>query len=286
MQTIPSDRTAIDDAYDNAAHFPDVPEWRERWAHRNADRVAGPGEQIDLAYGPEPKQRLDLFRSATPDTSVTAIFFHGGFWTRNSKETFRFLVDGFHAAGLNVAFAAYSLAPDARMSQIVSDAELATRWLGANLSQLGLAPLPLLVVGWSAGAHLAALQMSQPCVGGGMGISGVYDLEPFVDSQMNDTLRLDPHDVERFSPALQLATSSSPFTVAFGSRELPAYREQSADYYRILRDACLPAQLLELQGHHHHSVLDELLKPDGQLVSHLSASASALRETHLGNRNT
>jgi arylformamidase len=286
MQTVPPGRSEVDDAYDNAAHFPDVPEWRELWKQRNAERVPSLGEQIDLAYGPGPAQRLDLLPSTSPDASATAIFFHGGFWTRNSKETFRFLAQGFHAAGLNVAFAGYSLAPDARMSRIVADAEAATRWLGANLRHLGLAPLPLLVVGWSAGAHLAALQMSQAGVGAGLGISGVYDLAPFAHSLLNDTLGLDRHDVERFSPALQLPIRAAPFAVAFGGRELVAYRDQSTDYHRALQGAALPTQLIELQGHHHHSVLDELFEANGRLVAHLSATASGLRDAYFGNRGS
>jgi arylformamidase len=265
---------AVDDAYDNAAHFPDVPQWRERWQQRNAARIANPGERIDLAYGPEPAQRLDLLPSATPETSRTVIFFHGGFWTRNSKETFRFLAQGFHAAGLNVAFAGFVLAPAGRMSRIVADSLAATRWLAANLHRLGLAPLPLLVVGWSSGAHLAALQMSEPDVAGGMGISGVYELAPFLASAMNDTLRLDENDVERFSPARRIAPGSAPFDVAFGSRELAAYREQATTFQAALSDAGVPSRLLALEGHHHHSVLDELFEPRGLLTRRLSAMAS------------
>ena len=272
MQAVPFDQT-IDDAYDNAAHFPDVPEWRERWQQRNAQRVPGAGEQLDLAYGPEQTQRLDLLPSATPATSATVLFFHGGFWTRNSKETFRFLARGFHAAGLNVAFAGYALAPAARMGRIVSDSLTATRWLGARMRDLGLAPLPLLVAGWSAGAHLAALQMSEPNVGGGLGISGVYDLRPFLSSALNEVLQLDEADAERFSPALQVPRRSAPFIVAFGARELDAYRDQSTNFHRALSGAGLASRLVELPGHHHHSVLDELFEANGQLIAQLSAMA-------------
>jgi acetyl esterase/lipase len=276
---------AVDDAYDNASHFPDVPQWRERWQQRNAERVPNPGERFDLAYGPEPAQRLDLLPCATAETSPTVLFFHGGFWSRNSKETFRFLAGGFHAAGLNVAFAGYTLAPTARMGRIVAEALAATRWLAAKLGDLGLAPLPLLVVGWSSGAHLAALQMAEPSVAGGMGISGVYDLRPFPGSALNDVLQLDARDVEQYSPVLQIGPGSAPFVVAFGSRERVAYREQATNFHQALRDAAVPSGLLALEGHHHHSVLDELFEPHGRLVAELAAMAERLpsmpTETHV-----
>jgi acetyl esterase/lipase len=281
MKMTQSERAAVDHAYDNSAHFPDVPEWRERWKQRNGERAPGPGERLGVAYGAGSARTLDLLPTAGAGTAPTAIFFHGGAWVRNSKETFRFLARGFHAAGLNVAFAGYSLAPAARMAQIVADATAATRWLQGNLTTLGLASLPLLVVGWSSGAQLAALQMSLDGVGGGLGISGVYDLAPLRHGLMNEALRLDESDVEHFSPARQFPSHSAPFTVAYGVRELPAYHEQSKNFHQALIDASLPTQLIELQGHHHHSVLDELFESNGTLVAHLSAMAQRLSPTRI-----
>ncbi len=276
MQSAPMERTAIDDAYDNGMHFPDVPQWRDRWKQRDLERVPGPGEKLDIAYGPGGMQRLDVLPNPASSRSPTAIFFHGGFWSRNSKETFRFLAPGFHAAGLNVVFAGYSLAPQARMGTIVSDAGGATQWLAAHMSELGLRASALVVVGWSAGAHLAALQMSEPNVSAGLGISGVYDLEPFSKSAMNQTLGLDEQDVSLYSPALHLKPDARPFTVAFGGAELPAYRQQSVDYHRALSDAHIPTSLIELAGRHHHSVLDEIFSPGGLLIGKLSEMAAAV----------
>jgi acetyl esterase/lipase len=263
-------RTSVDDAYDNALHFADVPQWREGWQRRSAEWPRRPGDRYELAYGAAPSQRMDLLPCSTPRSAPTALFFHGGFWSRNSKETFRFLASGFHAAGANVAFAGYTLAPEARMERIVEDAAAAVRWLGAHLEELGLARRRLLVVGWSAGAHLAALVVHEPAVAAGMGISGVYELAEFRDSAMNETLRLDASDVERFSPARHARRTSRPFIVGYGARELPAYRDQSRAYHAALEEAGRPTELCELAGHHHHSVLEELHEPGGALVRRLA----------------
>jgi len=268
-----SPRTAIDDAYDNAMHFADVPQWRERWLSRSAAWPRSAGDAYDLHYGPDPMQRIDVLPCARASASPTALFFHGGFWSRNSKTTFRFLARGFHAAGLNVAFAGYTLAPEARMARIVEDARGAVRWLRQALGGLGLPGGALIVVGWSAGAHLAAMVMDEPAVAAGMGISGVYDLSDFRRSAMNDMLRLDAADVERYSPTLQTASTAKPFLIAYGARELPAYREQSQRFHAALQGSGVPSDLLELEGHHHHSVLEELSEPDGALVQRLAALA-------------
>jgi acetyl esterase/lipase len=91
---------------------------------------------------------------------------------------------------------------------------------------------------------------------------------------MNDTLRLDPSDVTRYSPATLPLAGTAPFDVAYGARELPAYREDGAAFHRALREAGVASKLLALEGHHHHSVLDELFSADGKLVEKLAALAA------------
>ncbi len=258
-------RLEIDAAYDNSAAFPDVPEWRERWRQRSqAVAVVAPA-RIDLAYGSAPSQRLDIFPYADPD-AATAVFVHGGFWSRQSKEVFRFLVRGIHAAGLNAVFVGHTLAPNARIDQIVEELRSATHWTFAHLGELDFAARPLIIVGWSSGAHLAAMVMDEACVGAGMGISGVYDLEPMRHASINDVLKLDRDEALRNSPTFSLPSASGPFLVTYGQRELPAFRSQSERFYAARTAAGLPGEILALPGHHHHSVLDELYEPDGQLT--------------------
>src|SRR5579871_5664402 len=93
------DAAALDRAYDNGAAFPDVPRFRELWLQRSA----GPTPEdamLDLAYGADPLQRLDVF-PAGRHNAPTLLFFHGGFWSRNDKATFRFLRAAFIRAGFN-----------------------------------------------------------------------------------------------------------------------------------------------------------------------------------------
>ena len=80
-------------------------------------------------------QKLDLFPHTDPDVP-TAIFIHGGFWSRNSKETFRFTVSGIHSAGFHSVFVGHTLAPDASMDEIVDEIRSATRWLFSHLSRI------------------------------------------------------------------------------------------------------------------------------------------------------
>jgi arylformamidase len=270
------DRAAIDLAYDNAAAFSDVADWRERWRDRTSRLRLPKGAVLDIPYGSQPLQKIDLFPLGHTQ-APTALFFHGGFWSRNGKETFRFLLEPIHQAGFNAAFAGYTLAPDADFGDIVRDAGWATQWLASHLADFGLADEALVLIGWSAGAHLLALQMDQPGIAAGLGISGIYDLEPMRIGSMNDVLRLDEIAVQTHSPIRWRPRRAAPLTVAYGTLELPEFQRQSVDFHDAWSRLSLPVSLLPVPGHH-HSVLEELYCPVGVL----SAELTKLRQLTCG----
>jgi arylformamidase len=258
-------RARIDREYDNSAVFADVPSWRERWRDRSEAVLRRPIDRLDIAYGPGRLQKIDVFPCENA-SAPTVVFIHGGFWTRNSKETFRFLARGIHAAGCNAAFLGYTLAPNARMDEIVAEVRLGARWLFFSLAEFGLAGCPLVAVGWSAGAQLAAMIMDEPHIARGMGISGIYDLRPMREASLNDALDLSEDEAVRNSPTLNPVRSSKQFVVVYGARELPAFKAQSEDFYAALIRVGSAAEKIVLPDHTHHSELDELFMPDGRLI--------------------
>lgn len=268
-----SRRAQIDKDYDNGAAFPDVPEWRQTWLRRSAAVAIDGTVKLDVPYGAGPRQKLDIFPCA--DTNApAALFVHGGFWSRNSKETFRFLAAGVHAAGLHAVFVGHTLAPDVGMDRMVGEIRAATHWIFTHLKDFGFAQRPLVVLGWSSGAQLAAMTMEATHVAAGMGISGIYDLESIQHGSINDLLKLDREEARRNSPTFSLPARAGCFDVAYGARELPAFCDQSERFHAAWTAAALPGRIMSLPGHHHHSVLDELNKPDGKLTLALSGLAA------------
>jgi acetyl esterase/lipase len=51
-----------------------------------------------------------------------------------------------------------------------------------------------------------------------------------------------------------------------GANELPELRRQSVDYAAACRAAGIECRLLELAGHNHFTILDELGSSDGALA--------------------
>ena len=262
------DRRALDAAYNNSAAVVESEDFLADWRERSNTLRARMPEFLDLAYADRETNRLDFFSCGRP-AAPTLVFFHGGYWQRNSKEGFAFVAEGPLAHGFNVAVVGYTLAPYASLDTIVGEARAAVRWLRGELAGLGCNPRGLFVSGWSAGGHLAAMSMHDPAVRGGIAISGLYDLEPIRLSYLNEKLRLDVDEARRNSPLLHPPAQAGKLIVAVGALELPELRRQSGDFAAAWRAHGLSCELRELSGCHHYAALEELARPEGVLAGTL-----------------
>ena len=166
-------RAERDAAYNNTAAVATAAALREARDRASAAVRSAFPALLDLPYGPAPRQRVDLFPGADAGAPCL-VFIHGGYWQMNSKDSFACLGEGVRAHGWAAAFPGYSLAPDATLTDIVGEIRAALHWLGREGPRYGIAG-PLVVSGWSAGGHLAAMTLDSPHVVAGMGISGVTD---------------------------------------------------------------------------------------------------------------
>ena len=155
------DRAALDAAYNNTAAvgIPKRDQYVAGWSARGDAIRKAHGGKIDLRYGGEPRQRLDFFACGTPGAPTLA-YIHGGYWQLNDKEPYAFLGESLLPAGFNLALLEYTLAPAARMDQIVAEVRAAVAWVIDHAGDLGGDPRRVFVAGHSAGGHLTAAAMS------------------------------------------------------------------------------------------------------------------------------
>jgi arylformamidase len=259
------DRTALDAAYNNTGAIADVQDYRERWLKVSAALRAAPPSRCDLRYGELPRASLDYF-PAGPANAPLFVFIHGGYWQRNEKERFSFTALGPLARGINVAVPGYTLAPEARLTDIVAEMRQALTFLADRAGDLGFDAKKIFIGGWSAGGHLTAAVADHPAVRGGIPISGIFDLEPIALGVLNDKLALSVDEIARLSPLRNMPGRSPPLMLFVGGNELPELRRQSEEYAAAGRAHGLPVSLDILPGHHHFSILDEIAKPDGALT--------------------
>ena len=259
-------RAELDKAYDNTNAVADSGTRRDGWIARSEQFRTRHAESLDLAYGPRPRNKLDLFRCGAAKAPLF-VFIHGGYWQRNAKETFACMAAGPLANGMDVAFLGYTLAPEATLPAIVDEITEAVRWLRREGPHHGVAQDRLVVSGWSAGGHLTATTLAMDEVDAGLAISGIYDVEPCRLNYLNDNLRLTAAQAAETSPILHLPKKSAPVVLAYGTGELPELQRQSVAYHEARRAAGLPSELLPLADFNHFSIMDQLEASDGALAT-------------------
>jgi arylformamidase len=218
---------------------------------------------LDVPYGDRDRTKIDLYPAADT-TAPCLVFLHGGYWQRNSREVFAMLVEGVAAHGWSVAIPGYSLAPAASLTEIVTEISRSLDWLAQNGESYGISG-PVVLSGWSAGAHLVAMALDHPRVTAGLAISGVYDLAPICDTGLNNALKLTDQEIASLSP-LRLPAIHKRLDIAYGTAELPALVFDSIRLHEARAAANAPGKLFPIEGADHFSILSELRRPDGALV--------------------
>ena len=219
---------------------------------------------LDLRYGPRERNRIDFLKAR--DEGPTLLFIHGGYWQNRAKETFALFAEGPMAYGINVALIGYTLAPEATLDQIVAEIHAGIDFLAQQLPALGGDGKGMVVSGWSAGGHLTAMALAHPFVRAGMGISGIYDLEPIRHSYLNAKLSLDEAASLRNSPMMFPGGPMKPLSLVVGAAELPLLRKQTADFACHRARHGLPVTYEEIAGANHFTIMNEIASPMGRIT--------------------
>ena len=270
------DRRALDASYNNTAAVGEArrDQYVAGWSARSDVLRRAWGGRIDLRYGAGARERLDVFSCGQPE-APTLVYIHGGYWQSNDKEPYAFLGEGLLATGFNLALVEYTLAPAARMDQIVSEVRRSVAWVIDRAKELGGDPARVFVSGHSAGGHLTAMAMTEPRLAGGIAISGIYDLEPIRLNYLNEKLGLDAAEEERNSPIRHLPARAAPLVVTVGLGELPELERQSEEYAAEWQRGGLNGTYLPIPEHDHFSILEELAAPNGSILDTLREMARA-----------
>jgi arylformamidase len=235
------------------------------WERRSAEMRARYPAHLDLRYGPRERNRIDFLRAG--EKAPTLLFIHGGYWQHRAKEVFTVFAQGPMAHGINVALIGYTLAPDATLDQIVAEILKGIDFLAEQLPALGGDAGRIVVSGWSAGGHLTSMALAHPKVRAGLGISGIYDLEPIRHSYLNEKLALDEAMSRRNSPMMQAGGAPKPLSLVAGSAELPLLRKQTADFAAHRARHGLPVTYEEIPGADHFTIMNEMASPAGRITS-------------------
>lgn len=214
----------------------------------------------DIAYGPLPRQTLDLYLPTTPrPDGKTVVFFYGGAWSSGSKGQYLFVAQALAARGIAVVIPDYRLYPEVRFPAFVEDGAKAVRWAA---DKVGVDRL--FVMGHSAGAQIASmLVVDTPYLAkagvdrmkmrGLIGLSGPYDFLPLTSRKLQDIFG-GPDN--RAIEAITFATAPLPPALLIsGDDDSTVYPRNSVSLAAAWRAAGTPVELKLYPGVGHIDVV-------------------------------
>jgi acetyl esterase/lipase len=113
-----------------------------------------------VAYGAHPRQQLDLYvpeRNGADTAAPIVVFFYGGAWQRGNRADYAFVGSFLAAQGIIAVIPDYRLYPEVGFPDFVHDGAAAVAWVTRNIADFGGDPSRIVLMGHSAGAHIAAL---------------------------------------------------------------------------------------------------------------------------------
>ncbi|HEY2595208.1 MAG TPA: alpha/beta hydrolase [Chloroflexota bacterium] len=251
--------------------------WRafyERAEQRTDDVRSNWPHELDLAYGPAQRHRLDLYLPRGASGSVPVLLFlHGGGFREGDPTLYGYLAQPFVERGIAFASVGYRLTPETYLPDTFDDVADAVAWCVQNFPSRGVDVGRIALSGHSAGAILTAYlagtegwraRRSLPAdvLKAAIPISGLYDLSDAAHGYMikNGT------DPVESSPLRHVQTTPPPMLVAWGGQE---NRTTFAVDGPRLADAARArggqAEVLELAGMTHADTADALGDPSSAL---------------------
>ena len=146
----------------------------------------------EVPYGEGARQKIDILVPKDPPNVAArpvVVFFYGGGWTAGSRKDYRFVGAALTKLGYIAVIPDYRLYPEVTFPAFENDAARALAWTQENIYRYGGDPAKIIVMGHSAGAHIAALLALDPSYGrsagvatytikGVIGLAGPYAMVP------------------------------------------------------------------------------------------------------------
>jgi acetyl esterase/lipase len=242
--------------------------------HRPVLERAADGTQrlINLAYGPDPEQCLDVYMPADTAAAPLLTFVHGGGWSVGDKAQYAAVGNRLAHEGIVSMMVNYRLSPAVQHPTHAQDVAHAIGWCYRNAAAYGADPERLCLMGHSSGAHLAALVALEPSylAAEGMptsairrviGVSGVaYDLdesygELSVASFFSPVFGEDCSRWKLAAPMQYIERSAPAFLLIHGLGDTEAPPATTEAFAAALQQAGVPAQLVLIPDENHVSVM-------------------------------
>ena len=228
----------------------------------------------NIAYGPLPRQRLDVYRPpGEPPNAPVIVFVHGGSWASGSKDGYAWAGRALASRGYVAVVPDYRLVPEVRYPGFVEDTALAIAWTHRNAARFGGNPDRLAVAGHSAGAYNAVQAVLAPeflraagaegsIVDALVSLSGPVDFLPLDTEASIDAFGQVPAPaLPATQPINRLDGTAPPMLIVHGTEDTVVAPRHATTLERLARERGVRADLHLLEGVDHRGVVLGLSRP-------------------------
>jgi catechol 2,3-dioxygenase len=263
---------------------PGADAYAKRIIARSSAAMAASDVRLDLRYGTDYWQKVDLYLPASNARRAplpVLCFIHGGAWVNGCKEWLGFMAPPLIDAPMIFVSISHRLAPACRLRGIVDDCADALAWVYRHIGKHGGDPNGIHVGGHSAGAHLASTMalrrdllaargLPRDVVKACFPISGSYDFrfsDPPQDSmeyRFLTTVLERPEDAWEFSPLRYVGGNDTPFYVTWGEHDFPRIVHQGEALSAALTREPGLVRREVFAGHDHFTVHENCVQHGGE----------------------
>lgn len=223
----------------------------------------------DLAYGENPRHRLDIYAPTGREGPLPVIvWIHGGSWSSGDKDGYTFVGRALAAQGFIVVVPNYRLVPEVRYPGFVEDSAAAVRWTRANVADYGGDPDRIVLSGHSAGAYNAAMLAyddrwlgdDRAGIRGFVGLAGPYDFLP-LDTDSTRAAFGEWPDLPETQPVTWAGAGDPPALLLHGADDTTVKPRNSAALAARLTEAGVEARVVDYPAVDHIDIVIRLSRP-------------------------
>ena len=226
-----------------------------------------------IAYGTDPRQKLDIYRPAPAISNApVVVFFYGGSWNSGSKDDYGFVGEALASRGIVVVIADYRLYPQVRYPAFVQDGAQAVVWTHQHIAEYGADPKQLYVMGHSSGAYNASMLaldarwlneagLSPSILKGWIGLAGPYDFLPIENKDVRPVFFF-PDSPPDSQPINHVSAAAPPsLLIASTDDKLVNPVRNTAGLAGKLRAAGVPVEVVYFGRTNHQTLIGAMSKP-------------------------
>ena len=278
----------LDAAYNQAAYAPNMAEVIARLSDKSREVRTLLGNPQSCQYGGHSIESLDIFSSSKTESPIV-VFIHGGSWQTGLAEDNAFPARTLVNSGCHFVVPDFSPVDDfdGDINGMVTQLKQAISWVYQEAQTFGGDPNNIFLCGFSSGAHLAGVLLTQHWteVGlplypfrGAMLCSGMYELTPVSHSFRREFVDLNENNIQALSPLVNLENIHCPLVVAYGTKESPEFIRQGEDFIRALRKRGKAVNEVVAEGFNHFEIIESLESSESALSEALLTLVANQRE--------